>query len=153
MKSDNMKRHRTLLVFGIGIILIMLVIGLSGCIEEKKSSDLGYKNTEYGFALNPPEGWTVEENAGFLDTVAMFLGPTEDNFNINMVITANTSAMGVKDSATIVKGTTPTMTKAAAMYTPVPMATVRKIARGTFFAGSLTSSDAEVTSSNPTNEM
>ena len=91
-----MEKHQKILVFGIGMILVMLAIGLSGCTEEEKSSDLGYKNTEYGFALNPPEGWTVEENTGFLGTVAMFLGPTEDNFNINMVITANISDSGDK---------------------------------------------------------
>jgi len=69
------------------------------------------------------------------------------------IIASNTSAIGVKVSATAVNGTTPTITSEAAMYTPVPIATVRNIALGTFFAGSLISSDADVTSSNPTKLM
>lgn len=43
----------------VGITLLLLVVGLSGCIQDE-SSDY-YINTEFGFSINPPDGWTLVE--------------------------------------------------------------------------------------------
>ncbi len=80
----------------IGITLLLIVVSQSRCIEAQDDvfTDLEYSNTEYGFGINPPEGWTVQETGGGLGIIVMFLGPTEDNFNINMVISSDTLETG-----------------------------------------------------------
>lgn len=57
------------------ITLVLIAVGLSGCTEDgntgdtgtegNKSSSLGYSNQEYGFGLNPPNGWSVDEDSLF----------------------------------------------------------------------------------------
>jgi hypothetical protein len=42
----------------IGVIILLIFVSLNGCIEEKQ---LSYKNEYYGFGLNPPEGWNINE--------------------------------------------------------------------------------------------
>jgi len=80
----------------IGIMVLLTIIGLSGCTETSDDifNVLRYVNEDYGFGLNPPEGWTIEETGGGLGTTVIFLGPTEDNFSINMVISADTLDIG-----------------------------------------------------------
>jgi len=75
----------------VGITVLLIAVGLCGCTDKQDDmlSGLEYINEEYDFGLNPPEGWTVDETGGF-GTVVMFLGPTEDNFGINIVITTDT---------------------------------------------------------------
>ena len=41
--------------------------------------------------MNPPEGWTIQDLSNEYGVFVSFLGPTEDNFQINIFITANTS--------------------------------------------------------------
>ena len=74
----------------IEITLMLSVVSLSGCFDASKEdelSGLGYSNTVYGFGLNPPTGWTIDES-GSMGTIVIFYGPSEDNFTVNMVITA-----------------------------------------------------------------
>ncbi len=66
----------------IGMTLAMIAIGLSGCTEEDKLeedslNDLNYSNEEFGFGLNPPEGWTISEDYVYGVSV-LFYGPMED---------------------------------------------------------------------------
>ena len=70
----------------VGIMLVLIVVGLSGCTDEDALSGLGYRNTEFGFGLNPPEGWTVEEIPGGYDLIVGFLGPTEENYQVSMTV-------------------------------------------------------------------
>ena len=74
----------------IEITLMLSAVSLSGCFdasEEDELSGLGYSNTVYGFGLNPPPGWTIDES-GSMGTIVIFYGPSKDNFTVNMVITA-----------------------------------------------------------------
>jgi len=59
----------------VGIIVMLIVIGLSGCTQDTRLDHLGYANYQYGFGLNPPEGWTIDES-GQNDDVVGFNGPT-----------------------------------------------------------------------------
>lgn len=51
-----------------------------------------YVNHTYGFSINPPNGWTVDESGTF-ETVVIFSGPLilETGGNINIQITAGTT--------------------------------------------------------------
>ena len=74
----------------IGITLVLLAVSLSGCSDTSKEDELrglGYSNTVYGFGLNPPSGWTTDES-GLMGTIVIFYGPTEDNFTVNVFVTA-----------------------------------------------------------------
>lgn len=44
-----------------------------------------YVNSKYGISIVPPEGWVTDESQP-LKRVVAFLGPTEDDFAVNMVI-------------------------------------------------------------------
>jgi len=69
----------------IGVVALLITIALSGCFDNNSAlKNLGYSNTEYGFGLNPPEGWRVDETQG--GTLVGFFGPAADNFTINILI-------------------------------------------------------------------
>ena len=73
----------------IGMTLVLITIGISGCLEDKSSttnalSGLKYSNTQYGFGLNPPEGWTIDENDQF--GPVRFYGPIIDDTTVNIGI-------------------------------------------------------------------
>ena len=80
----------------IGITLVLLAIGLSGCTDTQDDmlSGLGYVNEEYGFGLNPPEGWAVQDLSNDYSVFVYFLGPTEDDFQVNMFISNSTLDIG-----------------------------------------------------------
>jgi hypothetical protein len=63
------------------VCVFLLIIGLSGCTQIE--IDRGYINTEYGFALNPPEGWNVAENVTE-QVVACFSSPLRDDVCLNI---------------------------------------------------------------------
>lgn len=74
---------RSFLIIGVAVLLI--TIGLNGCIDNNSAlRNLGYSNTAYGFGLNPPDGWRVDETQD--GSVVGFFGPEVDNFTINIVI-------------------------------------------------------------------
>ena len=68
----------------VGITLVLIVVGLSGCTQEDALSGLGYVNREYGIGINPPDGWTVDEN--ITQYLVNFYGPTIDEFQIYLSI-------------------------------------------------------------------
>jgi hypothetical protein len=72
----------------IGTIILFLIITLSGCTETTEKDNLyglDYKNTEYGFGLNPPPGWTTYGTNP--NAIVTFAGPmVEDSFIISIAI-------------------------------------------------------------------
>jgi len=76
--------------FTLLIILVLAAMYLTGCTNEQSPqnqlNNLDYSNTDYGFGLNPPEGWVKDESNP--DIIVGFSGPLIENFTINMVITA-----------------------------------------------------------------
>jgi hypothetical protein len=79
-------------------MLVLTTIGLSGCSEDKAStnnplSGLDYQNSQHGFGLNYPDGWTVDENDQF--GPVRFIGPIIDSMTVNY---------GVSDPATMEAG-------------------------------------------------
>lgn len=53
------------------VCIFLLILSLSGCTQI--DIDREYINTEYGFALNPPEGWNVTENV--TEAVGAYFSP------------------------------------------------------------------------------
>jgi len=48
----------------VGIIVLLVAVGLSGCFEKNNPlDDLNYVNEELGFGFNPPEGWDIITDA------------------------------------------------------------------------------------------
>ena len=78
----------------VGMIPVLIAVGFSGCTENNTANELGYQNTEFGFALNPPEGWTIQDVSNQYAVFVSFLGPTEDNFQINIYISNATLETG-----------------------------------------------------------
>jgi len=74
----------------IWIFVIILIIGLCGCNEEKDQTEdplknLEYINDEYNFGINPPENWTINQD-NVESFVVLFIGPTEKNYQVNLGI-------------------------------------------------------------------
>ena len=79
--------NKKILVFSMTFVLISIT--LTGCFENDSTgsnalSGLGYQNSQYGFGLNPPDGWTIDENDQL--EVVRFYGPTIDGTTINIGI-------------------------------------------------------------------
>lgn len=71
------------------ICMLFSAIFLSGCIDgedDSALSNLGYSNTLYGFGLNPPADWTVDESNP--DVIVTFIGPSYGNGTVNLMINA-----------------------------------------------------------------
>jgi hypothetical protein len=71
------------------VAVLLISVGLCGCFglnQEDELSGLGYSNTEFGFGLNPPAGWT-KDTSGTLGLIVIFYAPIDDDFaeNINAV--------------------------------------------------------------------
>lgn len=97
---------KSLLIIGVAALLI--TIGLSGCIDNNSAlRNLGYSNTAYGFGLNPPDGWRVDETQS--GAVVGFFGPEVDNLTLNILIAPVEFSPGetVKNTAEYVIGTGP----------------------------------------------
>jgi hypothetical protein len=84
----------------LGLTLVLVAIGLSGCTQEDPLKGLGYINKQYGFGFNPPEGWAVNES-GMMGSLAVFIGPIVDPFSVNIVITTSDLASGETLASTI----------------------------------------------------
>ena len=90
-------------IFVIVVIATFLIcVGFSGCFDGKDDNalnNLGYSNTLYGFGLNPPEGWTIDESNP--DIIVSFIGPTYENGTVNIRIAAGQleTGMTLYDSA------------------------------------------------------
>jgi len=83
-----MKKH----IIFLGLILSVIGIFLCGCVENNSTEStesnllegLEYTNTAYGFGLNPPDGWTTDENDQYV--TVRFYGPIINDFNMNLGI-------------------------------------------------------------------
>jgi len=76
-------------------ILVISAIFLSGCIDgedDSALSNLGYSNTLYGFGLNPPADWTVDESKP--DVIVTFIGSSYGNGTVNLIINAGQLEIG-----------------------------------------------------------
>jgi hypothetical protein len=76
-----MQKKKQITIFG--FILVLIAITLSGCTQEDKQPTLGYINQEYGFGLNPPAGWTINENT---QDIVKFFCPDQNDYQINLAI-------------------------------------------------------------------
>ncbi len=65
------------------ILLPLFAVALSGCMDEGNKPNLVYVNEEYGFGLNPPEGWIVNEQT--YDPVKFFC-PDQNDYQVHIVI-------------------------------------------------------------------
>ena len=79
----------------IGMLIVVIFITIllfSGCTQKSKSdalSRLGYANREFGFGLNPPNNWTLDENQSN-DNYAIFsLNQNDSNIPVSMSINAS----------------------------------------------------------------
>ena len=82
-----MKKNFVIIV----IATLLICVGLSGCFDDNRPdnsalNNLGYSNTLYGFGLNPPDGWTVDESNP--DIIVAFMDPTFENGTVNIAIAA-----------------------------------------------------------------
>ena len=71
------------------IATFLICVGFSGCFDgedDNALNNLGYSNTLYGFGLNPPDGWTVDE--GNPDQIVTFTGSAYENGTVNIRIAA-----------------------------------------------------------------
>lgn len=63
------------------VCVFLLILSLSGCTQIE--IDREYINTEYGFALDPPEGWKVAENVTE-EVITRFSPPLRDDVYLNI---------------------------------------------------------------------
>lgn len=95
-------RKSKLLQFGTIVVLILGIFLVNGCTGREKTSSFGlevketstkkYTNEVYGFSIEYPKNWEVNETASFanLSAIVFFMGPIENNFGTNLNIkTAN----------------------------------------------------------------
>jgi hypothetical protein len=68
----------------LGILTILAVLTLGGCTEDNQNNPR-YINTNYGFEIMPPTGWTTNENT--LDPVKFFC-PDKNDYQINLAVKA-----------------------------------------------------------------
>ena len=58
--------------------------GISACANIREEGMLNYTSKEYGFSIEYPEDWTVED---YEDSGVRFAGPIKDSFMINLIVT------------------------------------------------------------------
>lgn len=79
----------------VGITLVLLVIGLSGCTQQEEDplKGLGYVNNQHGFGMNPPEGWTTD-TSGAMGLIVVFYAPINDDIRENINVLVDTLPSG-----------------------------------------------------------
>ena len=65
------------------ILLVIMFLFLSGCTENEPQPPLTYVNEDYGFGLNPPEGWTINLNTS--DPVKFFC-PDQNDYQVHIAV-------------------------------------------------------------------
>lgn len=81
---------KKILLIVLGYILILSIF--SGCTQKIKSdalSSLDYSNREFGFGLNPPNNWTLDENLSFENFVIFNCQQNETIVPVSMSINAS----------------------------------------------------------------
>jgi hypothetical protein len=80
-----MKKEKQHLVIEITLVLsIIFLIGCTQNTEKNGSNNLQYLNEEYGFGLNPPEGWTITNESTPFTAVYFYI--IVEKSIINLVI-------------------------------------------------------------------
>lgn len=46
------------------ILLVLIVVSISGCMEEQREQTKHYSNENYGFSFDYPGDWNLKENSG-----------------------------------------------------------------------------------------
>ena len=87
--NNTLMMKKQLLI--VGITLVLIAVGLSVCTQEE-SSDL-YINTDLGFSINPPDGWTLVETG---DAVEFYGYEDEDGYVTVMYIVPTTQELGYR---------------------------------------------------------
>ncbi len=82
----------------VGITLVLLVIGLSGCTQQDTQQEdplngLGYVNNQHEFGMNPPEGWTTD-TSGTMGMIVIFYAPINDDIRENINVLVDTLPSG-----------------------------------------------------------
>lgn len=98
---------KTKIIFLI-ITFSLITLGFAGCLDENETGNndtdplegLEYQNTEYGFGLNPPKNWTLDEDDSY--GVVRFYGPIIDEYQLNIGIT-EPADLGGEDFETAVE--------------------------------------------------
>ena len=69
-----------------GLFVLAVVLGfVSGSVASIVQAQQTYHNEEYGFSIEPPSGWTVNES-GLMETAVIFYGPIGENFAVDFAI-------------------------------------------------------------------
>jgi hypothetical protein len=88
--SPKINKKITTIVAVIAVVVIVIIAAIIISYQSGNPlSNLGYSNTENGFGLNPPAGWTTEES-GIMGTIVIFYAPNDNDIfkeNINVVPT------------------------------------------------------------------
>ena len=67
------------------IIFILFSITLTGCTSNNPLAGLEYINEDYGFGLNPPDGWVMNETSAD-NYIVKFNTSDENNFPVALII-------------------------------------------------------------------
>jgi len=67
--------------------LLLLLLSVS------MSSVYAYTNTRYGFSIEPPSGWAVDDKVSFAAVV--FYGPIEEDFRVNVNVQVESTSVSL----------------------------------------------------------
>lgn len=76
--------RRALFVARLSILVVALGF-VFGSVASTVIAQQTYHNEKYGFSIQPPSGWTVDES-GLMGTAVIFIGPTKEDFTVNINI-------------------------------------------------------------------
>ena len=84
------KNKKIIAIAAIVVVVVIAIIAVTMVWISSNNlfdplSNLGYSNTEHGFGLNPPTGWTTD-TSGLLGTIVVFYAPVNDDFTENINI-------------------------------------------------------------------
>jgi hypothetical protein len=82
----------------LALVTVIICVFLTGCTENNNNvvqfPHLDYSNSDYGFGINVPEGWTIDES-GLMGSIVIFYGPVKHNFTVNIVINSDQLPSGI----------------------------------------------------------
>ena len=76
-----MRRRRLVVI----TVLLAAVVGIGGCKDAKHTGTGRVYNSEYGFSMVPPAGWT--ESDALPGVFMLHFGPQEGEFRVNLNVT------------------------------------------------------------------
>ena len=84
-----MKNEEKFVILMLAIMTMTALPNVFGVLQE------AYVNKEYGFSIQPPEGWTIQED--WFGAIVCFIGPTEDDFAVNINIVSEETDMSLEE--------------------------------------------------------